>query len=165
MTLLTLLLLSAFLFLESADSNTSSSFNLSLSSIIIFCAVLGPIPGSALIAATSSARTANLKSSAVILDNAPSAALGPIPLTQISILNMLKSSLVRNPNRLHSSSLTFIYVYILTSLPTDGSSPRTEPGTYILYPIPLASTTITSGRISESSPLMYEIILYPQDSN
>ena len=76
-------------------------------------------------------------------DSIESATLGPILDTDVSNSNILSSSLLTKPQRLISSSLTINLVYIFVASPTCKFIIVLDD-TFILYPIPLFSTTILS---------------------
>ena len=46
------------------------------------------------------------------------------------------------------------------TVPVDGILENSDTGTFTLYPIPFASTTIVSSKTSVNSPLIYEIIIF-----
>src|SRR2546425_8583622 len=91
-----------------ASSPKISSLSFPLSSRTTRAAVFGPMPGTVASKAASSCRTArfNTRSSARL--RIPSAALGPIPLTESRSLKNANSSWLRKPKRPRASSRTYV---------------------------------------------------------
>ena len=117
-----------------------------LSSRIRRCAVFLPTPGTVAIPLSSSIITNVYNSGTVNEDRIARASLAPTPLTETSLSNIVRSSFVANPNRVHESSRTTMRVYRRVGEPT------------CARPMPFTSMTADPAVASMSVPFNIEIM-------
>ena len=90
---------------------------------------MGPTPFALVNALWSPLDAASATRSGVMMDKMASPALGPTPLTLVSILKQLRCSSVAKPYSETSFSVTFITVYTVPSRPGAGRLSAVVRGT------------------------------------